>query len=115
MIDMRSSMSNGVFSGMHQRSSRVAVAPPLKRYMGLADVGILEVPDADGLRIGARRTRSPVNHSMRSVSWIASPTMGPMLFENGRVQAAGMFPSRLSRHDLADAAFVDRLLRHAVT
>ena len=33
MIDMRSSMSNGVFSGMHHTVSSVAVAPPAKRYI----------------------------------------------------------------------------------
>jgi hypothetical protein len=42
MIDMRSSMSNGVFSGMHHTVSSVAVAPPAKRYMVSIDIWISE-------------------------------------------------------------------------
>ena len=34
--------------------------------------------------------RSPVNHSMMSVSWMASPTIGPILLRMVGVQAAGM-------------------------
>ena len=40
--------------------------------------------------------RSPVNHSIRSVSWIASPTIGPILLRISGVQAAGMFRRELS-------------------
>ena len=33
---------------------------------------------------------SPVNHSMMSVSWIASPTIGPILLRMVGVHAAGI-------------------------
>ena len=58
--------------------------------------------------------RSPVNQSMRSVSWIASPTMGPILFRISGVQAAGMFRRELIATILPILPLGDRLLGHAV-
>ena len=84
----------------------------LEAVHGLADVGELEIPHTHRLGIGTG-DRSPVNHSMMSVSWMASPTMGPILLR----MSASRRPECCAGtqcHDLADLAGVDCLLGHAV-